>query len=89
MPGKSRRGHRRQSTRGKKRRAIVAGAGLPPLASKGDSPDVPVLAAPIKPVSQEAPAGGRSPDIIMELRRIGILAGIVLVILIVLALVLP
>jgi hypothetical protein len=89
MRGKSRRGHGKQAARGKKRRAVVTGASPLPVASKEDSSDVPVLATPLKPVALEATAGGRSPDILMELRRIGILAGIVLVILIVLALVLP
>jgi hypothetical protein len=89
MPGKSRKSHGKQAGRGKKRRAVVTSASLPPVASKEDSPDIPVPATPVKLVSPEAPAGMQSPDVIKELRRIGILAGIILVILIVLALVLP
>jgi hypothetical protein len=88
MPGKSRRGHGRQSARGKKRRGIITGAASP-VTPKEYRPDVTPTALTAKPASPEAPAGMQSPDIMMELRRIGILAGVILVILVILALVLP
>jgi hypothetical protein len=89
MPGKSRRGHGKQSARGKKRRGIVTGAAPQPVTPREYRPDVPAPALTVKPSSPEALAGIRYPDIMMELRRIGILAGVILAILIILALVLP
>ena len=89
MPGKSRRGHRKQSARGKKRHGVATGAAPQPVTAKEYKPDVPSPAITVKPASPETPAGMRYPDITMELRRIGILAGVILAILIILALVLP
>ncbi len=89
MPGKSRRGHGKQSARGKKRHGIVTGAAPQSVASREYRPDVPAPASTVRPVSPEAPSGIQYPGIMMELRRIGILAGIILAILIILALVLP
>jgi hypothetical protein len=89
MPGKSRRGHGRQSARGKKRRHIVTSAAPLPVTPVESRPDMPPPVLTVKPASPQAPAGTQYPDIMMELRRIGILAGIILAVLIILALVLP
>jgi hypothetical protein len=89
MPGKSRRGHGKQSARGRKRRHAVTSAAPPPVMPEESRPDVPAPALTVKTASPEASSGMQYPDIMMELRRIGILAGIMLAILVILALVLP
>jgi hypothetical protein len=88
MPGKSRRGHGKQSARGKKRRHIVTSTAPPPVTPREYRPDVSAPALTVKTASPEASSGMQYPDIMMELRRIGILAGIMLAILVILALVL-
>jgi hypothetical protein len=88
MPGKSRRGHGKQSARGKKRRHIVTSAAPSPVTRGEYRPDVSAPALMVKTASPEASSGMQYPDMMMELRRIGILAGIILAILVILALVL-
>ena len=91
MSGKSRRGRGRQSVQHKKRRGTLARAAQQQPISQ--------IHKPVSRPSVPAPSAGvptpiatltvtRNPYIITELRRIGILAGIVLAILVVLALVL-
>ena len=90
MPGKSRRGHGKQSARGKKRRHVVTSVAPPPVTPREyRPPDAPAPPSAIKSASPETTTGIRYPNIMMELRRIGILAGVILAILIILALVLP
>ena len=88
MPGKSRRGRTKPSARSKKRRDIVTRVAPQPLASETSEPAVPAPTSPSTSGSSGVLAGVRYPYIGRELRRIGILAGIMLVILVVLALVL-
>lgn len=89
MPGKSRRGRGKPSARSKKRRGIVTRVIQQPVVSEAYEPAVPAPPLPGAPDSSGAPSGLRYPYISTELRRIGILAGIMLAILIILALVLP
>ena len=92
MPGKSRRGRgKRLSKKKKGRLASPTVAAQQPAATQTYEPVVPSkVAAPAAsvPTSRPTPAAVRYPFIATELRRIGILAGIMLVVLVVLALVL-
>ncbi len=88
MPGKSRRGWRKHPSRSKKgkgRRSPL------PIVAQSYKP-VPYPEVPTPSVSVPTPMAtlttARYPYIVTELRRIGILAGIMLAILVVLALVL-
>ena len=89
MSGKSRHGKGKHSFQGKKRKdrliPRVAAAQSPAAAPAGEP--VPEVKVPEKPVPATATVA-QYPDIFTELRRIGILAGIILAILIVLAVVL-
>ena len=89
MSGKSRRGRGRQSAQHKKKRGTLARAAQQRVVT--DKPAAPVVPAPSPsvPTTIATPTGARYPYIVAELRRIGILAGVMLAILIVLALVLP
>jgi hypothetical protein len=87
MPGKSRRGRGKHSARSKKRQGASTIAAQQRVAA--DKPPAPAVPTPSKPTPITAPTGARYPYVVAELRRIGILAGIMLVILVVLALVLP
>ncbi|HJX13444.1 MAG TPA: hypothetical protein VJ377_07960 [Dehalococcoidales bacterium] len=91
MPGKSKHGRGKQPHQSKKSRAMrrqevtsprpVAEAGAPPTVA---------AAAPLPPPKPAAPAKVKVieyPYITAELRRIGILAGIIIVILVILSLV--
>ena len=91
MPGKSRRGRGKHSARSKKRQGTLARVVQQRVASETYEPAAPVVPAssPSVPTPITTPTGARYPYIITELRRIGILAGIMLAILVVLALVLP
>ena len=94
MPGKSRRAQRKLSRMGKEKRRqlLSARASQPQAVAETYRPVVPAkVAAPSvsKPASMPAPAAVQHPYIASELRRIGILAGIMLAILITLSLVLP
>jgi len=87
MPGKTGRGKRKYSPLGKKKKSRrvspVMAAHEPPVTSG----EVPVTAEVVSPpVAPATPF--RYPYIFSELRRIGILSGVILAILIVLALVL-
>jgi len=87
MPGKTGRGKRKHTPLGKKkkgRRVSPAMAAHEPLVS---SPEVPASSEAVKtPVTPATPV--RYPYIYSELRRIGILSGVILAILVVLTLVL-
>jgi hypothetical protein len=101
MPGKSRHGkgkHPHYSKKGKIRQRQVsagtpqpAGAGLPqPAAASIPKPAAPATAprAPKASVSPAAAAIAYSSNVVSELKRIGILTGIIIVILIILSIVL-
>ena len=94
MPGKSGQRRGKYSSRGKKRKgkwgssAVVAQQ--PAVAPAHEPAALPEVTAPVasEPTPVAKPALARYPYIITELRRIGILAGIMVVVLVVLALVL-
>jgi len=94
MPGKSRHGKGKQPVRSKRRSsghgssAIVAQQ--PPVSQAYEAVPQPEVSTPLPttPASSAAVSTVHYPYITTELRRIGILAGITLVILVVLALVL-
>ena len=87
MPKKSRRFKALQSKRKKIRQQPLATAAQQPVVTQTDKP---VASAPLAstPARKKAPDTVRYPFVVAELLRIGVLAGIILVILIVLALVL-
>ncbi len=89
MPGKSRRGRGKHSTRSKRRQGTVARVAQQPAATATYEPVAPPVPSPRMPSPPRTPTGVRHPYIVTELRRIGILAGVMLAILVVLALVLP
>ena len=94
MPGKSRRGRGKRSPQGKKRgksRQLSATATQQPAVAQTHEPvPRPVVSAPPAslPAPTAKPATVRYPYIATELRTIGILAGVMLIILVVLAFVL-
>lgn len=83
MPGKSRRRHPSRSKKGKGRRNHSAMVAQRQAVSHPEVP-TPSVAVPTPIVT---PTTARHPYIVTELRRISILAGIILAILVVLALV--
>lgn len=93
MSGKSRRSRGKRSSQSGKKKGRLASSTITaqqPATTKAYEPIAPSkVAAPAasEPPSMPAPAVVRYPFIATELRRIGILAGIVLVILVVVALV--
>ena len=86
MPGKSHRGRGRSSTRSKRRKCAVTRVAQSQVAAEAHEPAAPRVPLPGTPSPR--PTGVRYPYIATELRRIGVLAGIMLAILVVLALVL-
>ena len=92
MPGKSRHGRGKHLSRGKKRkgrRSPLAIAAQQQVATQTYKPvSQPEVSAPSAGVPTPAPTTARYPYITTELRRIGILGGIMLAILVGLALVL-
>ncbi len=94
MPGKSRHGKGKHPVRTKRRRSghgsLTSAAQQPPVSQTYEPVPKPEVSAasPGTPTPSAAVSTVRYPYIITELRRIGILAGITLVILVVLALVL-
>jgi len=94
MPGKSRRGGGKRSFQSKKKKGRRSPASVVSQRQAGIQIDKPVappkVAVPAvsEPTPMPVPAPVRYPYVLTELRRIGILAGIILVILVVLALVL-
>ena len=94
MPGKSRHGKRKHSFQGKKKKGRRGPPGIVPQQQAAIQIDKPVappgVVAPSAsaPTPMPAPTAVRHPYILAELRRIGILAGVMLVILVVLVLVL-
>jgi len=95
MPGKSRHGRRKHSFQGKKKKGKRSPSGVVAQRQEDIQIDKPVappgVVAPSASVPTPMPVltAVRHPYILAELRRIGILAGILLAILVVLALVLP
>ncbi len=95
MPGKSQRSRKKHSFQVKKKKGRRSPAGViaqQPAAIQSDKPlALPRVAAPElgAPTPPPLPAPLRYPYILAELRRTGILAGIILAILVVLALALP
>ncbi len=93
MPGKSRRSRVKHSSQSRKKRGLGSPttAVRQPAATQTYEPVAPSqIAAPSAsvPTSMPTPAAAQHPFVATELRRIGILAGIMLVILVVLAVVL-
>ena len=94
MPGKSRHGKGKQSVRCKRRRSgrgsVAIAAQQPPVSQAYETVPKPKVSTPSPSTSTPSAAVStiRYPYIVAELRRIGILAGIMLVILVVLTLVL-
>ena len=94
MPGKAGRGQGKHPTRSKKRkgrRDLPAPVAQQQAASPAREPTItPGVSSPVisAPTTRARPTFARYPHIAAELRRIGILAGIMVVILVVLALVL-
>ncbi len=91
MPGKSRRGRGRFSARSKKRRGTLTRVAQQQAADETHKLTAPAMStpSPSAPTIKAMATGTRYPYVVAELRRIGILAVIMLVILVVLALVLP
>lgn len=98
MPGKSRRGRKGKYAFQAKRQGGASRPGAPaqqPVVAQANQPAAPPRAAPTPRVAPPPPtrtaaavakiAAGRSPYVATELRTIGILAGVMLVILIILA----
>ena len=94
MPGKSRHGRRKRSFQGKKKKGRRSPPGIVAQQQADIQIDKPVAPPKVVTPSARAPTptpaltAVRYPYILTELRRIGILAGIMLVILVVLVLVL-
>jgi len=94
MPGKSRHDRRKHSSQGKKKKGRRSPPGVVAQRQADIQTDKPVAPPKVVTPSAGAPAPTpvltpvRHPYILTELRRIGILAGIMLVILVVLVLVL-
>ena len=96
MSGKSRRGHAKHISQSKKKRSRVSHATIAvqqPVAAAAVAPEPAVAAKVVAPVSKAStptrkPSAISYPLVSVELRRIGILAGIMLVVLVVLSLVL-
>jgi len=94
MPGKSQHGRRKRSFRGKKKKGRRSSPGVVAQRQAATQTDKPVVPSRVAAPSASTPTpmpvltAVRYPYILTELRRIGILAGIMLVILVVLALVL-
>ncbi|MBA7569408.1 hypothetical protein ES708_11147 [subsurface metagenome] len=94
MSGKSQRSHRKLSKKekGKRRLASLAKVSQQPMAAQEYEPAAPArVATPSanRPTSMPAPTAVQYPFVASEIRRISILAGIMLAILIILSLVLP
>jgi len=93
MPGKSRRSRVKHSSQSRKKRGLGSStrAVQQPAATQTYEPVAPSqVAAPSAsvPTSMPTPAAAQHPFVATELRRIGILAGIMLITLVVLALIL-
>ena len=94
MPSKSRHGGRKHSFQGKKKKGRRSSSGVVAQRQADIQIDKPVVPPRVAAPSASTPTlmptltAVRHPYILTELRRIGILAGIMLVILVVLALVL-
>ena len=89
MPGKSHRARAKHSARSKKKHGASAIVAQPRVVTeKPVCPTMPAL-SPSLPTSKATSAGARYHPMAAELRRIVILAGIMIAILVILALVLP
>ena len=89
MSGKSWRSRGRHSARSKKGRDALARAVQQRVATDKPAAQAVPVPSPSVPTTIATPTGARYPYVVAELRRTGILAGVMLAILIVLALVLP
>jgi hypothetical protein len=89
MPGKSRRGRGRHSARIKKRHGTLARVAQERVPVETHEPAAPKVPSTGMPTPIAAPPSARYYYIVTELRTIGILTGVMLAILVVLALVLP
>jgi hypothetical protein len=93
MPGKSQRKHISQSKKRKRKRgsSAIAVQQQQPVSQTYEPVSEPVVSAPpaSEPALKAIETAAQYPYIVNELRRIGILTGIMLAILVVLALVLP
>ena len=87
MPKKSRRAKTLQYQRKQERPLATATRDTPVVVPSGETAP-PVAPSAVAPTPRKAAAGIRYPYVAAELQRIGLLAGIILVILVVLALVL-
>ena len=87
MPKKSRRVKMLQTKRRKERQQLSATTAQPPVVTQIRKPVAPTPSAST-PIPRATLSTARYPYVVAELRRIGILAGITLAVLIVLALVL-
>ncbi len=88
MPKKSRRSKILQYQRKQERQRVLSSGASPPVATPPAKTVAPVAPRAAAPASRKTAAGLRYPYVAAELRRIGLLAGIMLAALIVLALVL-
>lgn len=94
MPGKSRRGHSKQLSQSKKKKSRISPSTIDMQKTAAASTPGPAVASKVAAPSTSASIpipksiAIRYPFVTLELRRIGILAGIMLVILVVLAVVL-
>ncbi len=86
MPGKTHRRRDRYSARGKKRQGTLARVAPPPAVEETHKPVTPAAPSPERKARRETTAGAGYHYIASELRRIGILAAVMLAILIVLSL---
>ncbi len=88
MPKKSRRSKILQYQRKQERQRVLSTGASPPVVTPPATTVAPVVPSVAAPASRKTTAGLRYPYVAAELRRIGLLAGIMLAVLIVLALVL-
>jgi hypothetical protein len=87
MPKKTKRGRAFQSKKKRARRPAIIPPTTPPIKSEVATPSV-TTPPPSVPTARTKAAAVKYPYVLAELRRIGILAGAILVILIILAIVL-
>jgi len=91
MPSKSRRSRGGHSTRNKKRQGDLARVVRGQTATRTNEPMAPPVSvsSPGVPIPKAPLTGTRCSYVVTELRRIGVLAGVMLTILVILSLVLP
>ena len=91
MPGKSRRSRTGRSARSKRRGGTLAKVAREQVAARTYEPAAPPVpvSSPGVPAPKATLTGARYSYVVTELRRIGVLAGVMLTILVILSLVLP